>query len=74
VHSSCNIGVSRQQTVEIQKMFFAHVTQLLINTLRGQVVVGGCQGKPFSTGAAGESLRVAQQRSSNTLAAARVLT
>ncbi len=48
----------RQQTMEIQKMFFAHVAQLLIDMLGRQVVVGGSQGKPLGARAARKLFRV----------------
>jgi hypothetical protein len=56
---SCTRKHSRQQTMEVNEMVFAHIASLLVDVLRGQVVVGCRQGETFSAGAAGKGFRMA---------------
>ena len=59
LHTLLHPKHSRQQTMEVQKMLFAHVAKLLVDVLRGQVVVGCRQGQTLSAGAASEGFRMA---------------
>ena len=59
LHTLLHPKHSRQQTMEVQKMLVAHVAKLLIDVLRGQVVVGCRQGQTLSAGAASERFRMA---------------
>ena len=54
LHTLLHPKHSLQQTMEVQKMLLAHVAKLLIDVLRGQVVVGCRQGQTLSAGAASE--------------------
>ena len=47
------------------EMLFTNVTELSINTLGGEVVVRGCQGKAFRAGAARKLLGMIQETGRN---------
>jgi hypothetical protein len=50
---------SRQHTMKVQKMVFAHVAHLFIKTLGHQIIVSSSQGKALGAGAAGKLFGVA---------------